>query len=84
VYHAWAEAKGPALSLSASRAPLVASCLPVHFEHMTDKDREKLLQYIELCRRIYERMRRENAWPWEIDSPDSSDVVESEDNPNEI
>ena len=25
---------------------------------------EQLERYIELCKRIYERMRRENSWPW--------------------
>lgn len=51
---------------------------------MTKDDHDKLLRYIELCRRIYERMRRENAWPWVDDSPDTDDVVESKDNPNDI
>ena len=51
---------------------------------MTQNDREKLLQYIELCRRIYERMRRENAWPWDDDSPKTDDVLESDNNANAI
>lgn len=52
---------------------------------MNNNDRDKLLQYIELCRRIYERMRADNAWPWQGgDSPDDGDVVESEDNINDI
>ena len=40
---------------------------------------DQLDRYLELCRRMYERMRRENAWPW-ADSQDSQDVVESKDN----
>ena len=52
---------------------------------MTNDDREKLRQYIDLCRRIYERMRRDDAWPWKrTDSPDAGDVVESEGNANDI
>lgn len=50
---------------------------------MTNDEHEKLLQYIELCRRIYERMRRENSWPW-ADSQDSDDVLESKDNPKNV
>jgi len=50
---------------------------------MTNDEHERLLQYIELCRGIYERMRRENSWPWD-DSQDSDDVVESEDKPQEL
>jgi hypothetical protein len=38
---------------------------------------ERLERYLELCRRIYERMRREGTWPW-ADSQDSAPVVESE------
>ena len=51
---------------------------------MTNDDREKLLQYIELCRRIYERMRQDNSWPWAEDSLNGDDVIESEDNPKDI
>lgn len=51
---------------------------------MTNDDREKLLQYIELCRRIYERMRREDAWPWGDDSRDGEDVIESDDKPSDV
>ena len=52
---------------------------------MTQNDREKLHEYLELCWRIYQRMRRENAWPWaDDDSPDREDVVESEDSKNSL
>jgi hypothetical protein len=48
---------------------------------MTD---EQFDRYMALCKRLFERMRRENAWPW-MDSPDFDDVVESrEDNPNDV
>ena len=48
--------------------------------YLTD---EQFQRYLELCRRVYERMRRENRWPW-TDSPDFDDVVESEDSRNDI
>lgn len=31
---------------------------------MNEEDREKLRQYIELCKRMYERMKKE-GFPWE-------------------
>jgi hypothetical protein len=40
-------------------------------------------RYLALCKRTYERMVREGTWPWK-DSPDSEDVVESNDNPHDI
>lgn len=43
----------------------------------------ELGRYLALCQRIYERMERENSWPW-ADSPKSEDLVESEDNLPEI
>ncbi len=53
---------------------------------MTD-DRNKLPieveRYLALCERAYERMIREGKWPWS-DSPDFSDVVESNDNSNDV
>jgi hypothetical protein len=51
---------------------------------MTHDDREKLLQYIEFCRRVYERMRRENSWPWTDDSPDGGDMIESDGNQSDV
>ena len=38
-------------------------------------------RYLALCERVYKRMVREGTWPW-ADSPDSGDVVESDDNPD--
>ena len=29
-----------------------------------------LERYIELCTRLYERMERENSWPWVVDPED--------------
>ena len=43
-------------------------------------NQERLERYLELCKRIYERMRRDGTWPW-ADSQDSGGVVESEGNP---
>jgi hypothetical protein len=48
--------------------------------HMTDEQFER---YMDLCKRLFEKMRRENAWPW-LDSPDFGDVVESEDNKDDV
>lgn len=48
---------------------------------MTD---EQFDRYIEFCKRLFEKMRRENVWPW-MDSPDFGDVVDSdEDNENDL
>ena len=47
---------------------------------MTEKQFE---QYMDLCRRMFERMERDNSWPW-LDSPESEDVVESEDNQHDV
>jgi len=33
---------------------------------MTDEQRFE--QFIELCKRIYERMEREGSWPWSTDT----------------
>ena len=44
---------------------------------------ERLERYLELCKRIYERMRRDGTWPW-ADSQESGGMVESEDNPNNL
>jgi hypothetical protein len=46
---------------------------------MTDEQFER---YLEFCKRLFEKMRRENAWPW-TDSPDFGDVVESKDSNDE-
>ena len=32
-----------------------------------------LEQYLELCQRMYERMERENSWPWADRNNDRSD-----------
>ena len=39
---------------------------------------ERLDRYLALCRRIYERMKREGTWPWTTDSTKMNDAVESE------
>ena len=38
---------------------------------------ERLEEYLRLCARIYERMRREGSFPWR-DSTDPDDVIDSE------
>jgi hypothetical protein len=47
------------------------------------KNDKQLDDFIDLCKRMYERMEREGSWPW-ADSPNSEDLVESEDNPENI
>jgi len=34
---------------------------------MTDEDRFE--QFIELCKRVFERMQRDGTWPWPDDAP---------------
>lgn len=41
-------------------------------------NQERLERYLELCRRIYERMQRDGTLPWITDSPKSADLLESE------
>lgn len=41
---------------------------------------ERLLEYLDLCRRIYQRMLKDGTWPW-ADSPKFKDLVESGDSP---
>ena len=43
-----------------------------------EKD-DHLYEYLEICKRIYERMRRENSWPWN-DSTEPDDLIESDHN----
>ena len=38
---------------------------------------QRLERYLELCRRIYERMKRDGTWPWTTDSTKSDGAVES-------
>lgn len=48
-------------------------------------DRQDHLQrHIELCKQVYKRLKRDGSWPWrtEADSPNSGDVIESEDQSN--
>lgn len=47
----------------------------------------ELERYLALCKRVVERMKRDGKWPWKDkpdrpDSQESSDMVESDDNPN--
>lgn len=55
----------------------------MHDDDKTDNLSPELERYLALCQRIYERMRRENSWPW-ADSPNSGDLVESGDNPPDV
>lgn len=44
----------------------------------------ELERYLEICHRIYLRMKRDNTWPWVSDSTDDEDLVDSEGNPNDV
>lgn len=52
-----------------------------HSVGMTDDKSFK--QFLELCKRVCERMEREGSWPWR-ESPNPEDLVESDDNPENI
>lgn len=39
---------------------------------------ERLERYLELCRRIYERMKRDGTWPWKTDSTKTGGAIELE------
>lgn len=63
------------------RRPLAQFRICGRLIHMTDEEFER---YLDLCKRLFEKMRRENVWPW-TDSPDFEDVVDSaEGNNNDI
>lgn len=47
---------------------------------MTD---DQLERYLELCKRMFERMQADGSWPWR-DSQDSEGVVESKDSPENV
>lgn len=44
---------------------------------------EHLDRHLDLCKRVYERMRRDGTWPWR-DSPVSGDVLEYEDQVTDV
>ena len=45
---------------------------------------ERVLRYLELCKRIYDRMEREGSWPWADDSQENGDVVDSADSSRNV
>lgn len=49
---------------------------------MQHKMSPELEQYLALCKRMYERMLREDTWPW--DSTLSDNLIESKDNPENV
>lgn len=51
----------------------------IHEDHELPPEVER---YLALCERAFECMVREGKWPW-ADSPDFSDVIESNDNPHD-
>lgn len=71
--------KKPAHSVQRLAAPFAGSKLPLHFSLM-DYDKDRLEEYLLLCQSIYERLERENTWPWKTDSTSGKDAVESDSN----
>lgn len=45
---------------------------------------EFIQAHFEYCRRVYEDMLREGRWPWEPDSPNSENLIESDRNPDDV
>ena len=43
-----------------------------------------LQEYFEICKRIYEQMERDGTWPWESDSPNSENLIDSGHNPKNL
>ena len=50
---------------------------------LTIKHDDHLQRHFDICRQIYERLRREGKWPWS-DSTESEDLVESESDENRV
>lgn len=46
-------------------------------------ERDHLEEYFQLCRRIYERRVLEGTWPWDVDSTDFKDVLDSDSKEND-
>jgi hypothetical protein len=40
---------------------------------------ETFEEYLRICQEIYLEMQRSGVWPWPEDSPNSEDLLESED-----
>jgi len=50
-----------------------------------EKDRDKMLEeYLEICKRTYEEVDRTNSWPWQLDSTNPEDSVDSDSNPKNV
>lgn len=47
---------------------------------------EHLQRHLELCQRVYDRMKRDGTWPWKNDADlsSSADMVESEDTKTDV
>lgn len=44
-------------------------------------EQEHLEEYLAICLAVYEQMKRGGTWPWETDSTNPEDVLDSERNP---
>lgn len=45
---------------------------------------EHLEEFLAICQAMFERMQRDGTWPWREDSTNSSDVIDSEHNPENL
>lgn len=61
---------------------LLADTIPA----MTNELPPEVERHLALCKRIYEDMEEDGSWPWaeKSDSPDSEDLIESEDNTSQV
>jgi len=41
-------------------------------------DDKFLEEYFQICKRIYEDLEREGNWPWESDSTDTENMIDSD------
>lgn len=47
---------------------------------------DHLNEHLELCKQVYERMKRENSWPWvvKVDSTERQDLIDSKYYPEQL
>jgi hypothetical protein len=47
-------------------------------------EQDHLEEFLAICQAVYEQMKRDGSWPWESDSTNPEDVVDSDDNPKSL
>ena len=81
-----ANARRPDVPIPQLGTPIGAATRAYHSGMSNDDHHElppALERYLALCKRIYERMERENSWPW-LDSTEPVDLLESDRNPDDV